>query len=69
LPDIEWCEVPEGEFLFGRDDEPRWLPAFRIAKYPVTNVQFQAFIDSGAMSSRSGGVTLCRVLPLLGRLA
>ena len=47
MPDIEWCEVPEGEFLFGRDDEPRWLPAFRIAKYPVTNVQFQAFIDAG----------------------
>ncbi len=47
LPDIEWCEVPEGEFLFGRNHEPRWLPAFRIAKYPVTNAQFQAFIDSG----------------------
>lgn len=47
LPDIEWCEVPEGEFLFGRDHETRWLPAFRIAKYPVTTVQFQAFIDAG----------------------
>ena len=47
LPDIKWCEVPEGEFLFGRDHETRWLPAFRIAKYPVTNVQFQAFIDAG----------------------
>ena len=47
LPDIKWCEVPEGEFLFGRDHETRWLPAFRIAKYPVTNMQFQAFIDAG----------------------
>jgi hypothetical protein len=44
LPDVVWCDVPAGEFIY-QDGEKRTLPAFRIAKYPVTFVQFQAFID------------------------
>ena len=46
LPDIDWCEVPEGEFLFGYYRETRKLPVFRIARYPVTVMQYQAFIDA-----------------------
>ncbi|MBN1201338.1 MAG: SUMF1/EgtB/PvdO family nonheme iron enzyme [Anaerolineae bacterium] len=56
---FEWCEVPAGPFLMGserqkdkraRDTEPNLhkvtLPAFAIAKYPITYSQFQVFIDA-----------------------
>ncbi|MGO8673048.1 MAG: SUMF1/EgtB/PvdO family nonheme iron enzyme, partial [Capsulimonadaceae bacterium] len=54
LPDIEWCDVPAGKFVFGGDDKaygsgPKQiidLPAFRIARYPVTFIQFKAFLDA-----------------------
>ena len=47
LPDIDWVDVPAGEFLFGEDRSVLTLPAFRIARYPITNAQFQCFIDDG----------------------
>jgi len=47
LPDIDWVDIPAGPFLYGDDKRELTLPAFRIARYPVTNVQYQAFIDDG----------------------
>ncbi len=47
LPDIDWVEIPGGEFLYGEEKELRELPTFWIARYPVTNAQYQAFIDAG----------------------
>ncbi len=44
IPDIAWVEVPEGPFIF-QNGEQLWLPAFSIARYPVTCAQFQAFVD------------------------
>jgi len=44
LPDIAWCEVPGGEFIY-QDGERLTLPTFQIARYPVTNAQFQTFLD------------------------
>ncbi|MEM7406274.1 MAG: SUMF1/EgtB/PvdO family nonheme iron enzyme [Pseudomonadota bacterium] len=44
LPDIAWCEVPAGEFMF-QDGETHTLPVFWISRYAVTNAQFQGFID------------------------
>jgi hypothetical protein len=44
LPDIDWVEIPEGEFIYQKG-ERRKLERFLIARYPVTNVQFQAFLD------------------------
>jgi formylglycine-generating enzyme required for sulfatase activity len=49
LPDIDWVEIPAGPFIYG-EGEPQQtldLPRFKIARYPVTNSQFQAFIDAG----------------------
>jgi formylglycine-generating enzyme required for sulfatase activity len=44
LPAIVWIDVPEGEVtLEGIDREFRVKP-FRIAQYPVTNDQFNAFL-------------------------
>jgi len=47
LPDIAWVEVPAGAFLFGEEKRTETLPDFRIARYPVTNAQYQAFFDEG----------------------
>jgi len=48
LPDLAWCDVPAGKFLYERDKQERKIDyAFKIAKYPVTFIQFQTFLDSG----------------------
>lgn len=50
LPDIHWLEVPEGEFIYGEksgDQKTISLEAFEISQFPVTNRQFQAFVDTG----------------------
>jgi formylglycine-generating enzyme required for sulfatase activity len=64
LPDIVWCSVPAGPFLMGSSgvDEMAYdrekpqhevtLPGFRIAKYPVTNAHFAAFVQAGGYHQR-----------------
>jgi formylglycine-generating enzyme required for sulfatase activity len=55
LPDIDWSgEIPAGRFIMGADDrkdnprrEVEIRHSFRMAKFPVTYRQFQAFVDSG----------------------
>lgn len=41
---IEWVIVPAGEFLFGEEKRKVDIPAFHIAKYPVTNQQYKYFL-------------------------
>ncbi len=43
---FEWCEVPAGKFLYGDEKRELELPAFAMAKYPITYSQFQPFIDA-----------------------
>lgn len=45
IPDIVWCDIPAGEYLYQRNQRVT-LPAYRIAKYPITFIQFQAFLDA-----------------------
>jgi hypothetical protein len=45
LPDISWCEIPAGQFIY-QDDNFITLPRFNIARYPITCAQYQAFIDA-----------------------
>ena len=60
LPDIAWCHIPAGPFLMGSnkesdsqafgDEQPQHsviLPGYLISRYPVTNVQFAAFVAGG----------------------
>jgi formylglycine-generating enzyme required for sulfatase activity len=52
LPEIDWIEIPGGVFLYGDEREQRELPTFHMARYPVTNAQYQAFIDAGGYSDK-----------------
>jgi len=55
LPDILWRPVEAGPFIMGADDGAEeekpahtvTLAAFEISQYPVTNVQFGAFVNDG----------------------
>ena len=56
LPDTDWIHIPKGEFWMGdREDYgggQRWeCPLLtqpdRLSRYPVTVVQYQAFVDKG----------------------
>ncbi len=42
-PTIETVGIPEGEFLYGKNKETVILPAFEMAKYPLTNAQYEAY--------------------------
>ncbi|MBV8176346.1 MAG: SUMF1/EgtB/PvdO family nonheme iron enzyme [Verrucomicrobia bacterium] len=44
LPDIEWCDVPEGTVLIGQTREEHRVARFRIARYPVTWAQYELFV-------------------------
>ncbi|MCH8041013.1 MAG: SUMF1/EgtB/PvdO family nonheme iron enzyme [Nitrospinae bacterium] len=46
LPDIEWVEIPEGQVKLEEVEHPFKVKAFRIARYLVTNMQFEAFINA-----------------------
>jgi Sulfatase-modifying factor enzyme 1/Domain of unknown function (DUF4062)/AAA ATPase domain len=47
LPDIEWVEIPGGKVKLNQVEAVFDVKRFRIAKYPVTNVQFQVFTKDG----------------------
>lgn len=49
---IEWCNVPEGSFLYGDDKETRTTGAYRISQTPITNAQYHAFVDAGGYTER-----------------
>jgi formylglycine-generating enzyme required for sulfatase activity len=47
LPDIDWVEIPGGEFIYGENEQQQrlTLDSYFIARYPITNAQYQSFID------------------------
>jgi len=51
-PDIDWCEVSAGPFLYGDEKQKVDLPAFKISRYPITNAQYQAFMADGGYTDQ-----------------
>ncbi|MBN1657318.1 MAG: SUMF1/EgtB/PvdO family nonheme iron enzyme [Anaerolineae bacterium] len=48
-----WIEIPAGRFLYGAGREERVIErAFRIAKYPVTNLQYARFVQAGGYEEK-----------------
>ncbi len=46
LPDIVWCAVPEGVITLEDVAETFIVESLYMAKYPITYIQFQAFLDA-----------------------
>ncbi len=46
LIQIEWVEIPAGNFLFGQFPKETWCDGFYITRYPVTNAQYKFFLDA-----------------------
>ena len=46
LPHIEWVDIEGGKVKLERVKKVFHVKRFRIAKYPITNVQFEAFINA-----------------------
>ena len=46
LPDIEWIEIPGGQVTLEEVEHPFKVKAFRMARYLVTNMQFEAFVNA-----------------------
>jgi formylglycine-generating enzyme required for sulfatase activity len=48
LPDIDWVEIPAGEFIYGDESSKQrlTLDRFYISRYLITNSQYQTFIDA-----------------------
>jgi hypothetical protein len=45
LPDIDWVRIPPGEINLEDNAGTFQVESFYLARYPVTNAQFQSFID------------------------
>ncbi len=48
-PPFEWCEIPAGQVTIrytARAKATTDVPYFIMAKYPITNAQYQIFVDS-----------------------
>lgn len=46
LPDIVWVEIPGGKIKLEKVDHVFQVKPFKIAQYPVTNAQFEAFLKA-----------------------
>ncbi|MEZ4667416.1 MAG: SUMF1/EgtB/PvdO family nonheme iron enzyme [Anaerolineae bacterium] len=48
LPVPEWCNVPAGEVVIERDRRRviYHVDSYKISKFPITNAQYQVFIDA-----------------------
>ena len=59
LPAIDWVAIPPGHFEY-QQGEALELPGFWMARYPVTNRQFQAFIAAGGYEVAPGWLSKTR---------
>jgi len=55
-PPFEWIEIPSGNVIIEKRGASK-VPAFAIAKYPVTNGQYAKFIEAGGYQDRQWWTT------------
>ena len=48
---VEWITIPAGEFLLGKERKKVQLPAFRISRFPITNLQYKIFLNANSKHS------------------
>lgn len=46
IPELDWVEIPGGEFVYQDGQVYSALPSFYISRYPVTVGQYAAFVES-----------------------
>lgn len=46
-PDIDWVDIPAGKIKLDKNAGTYPVAAFQLARYPITNKQFQSFIEDG----------------------
>jgi formylglycine-generating enzyme required for sulfatase activity len=65
LPDIDWVDIPAGSFIYGEGETQQTLTLerFYIARYPVTNYQYQCFIDDGGYQDERWWLDLVKPEP------
>jgi formylglycine-generating enzyme required for sulfatase activity len=65
MPDIDWVEIPAGEFIYGKGKEQQtlYLESYCISRYPITHAQFQAFIDAGGYETETWWLDIRQMRP------
>lgn len=53
LPDMAWVQIPGGKIQFEGINHMFTVKTFQIAKYLVTNAQFQTFIEDGGYENEA----------------
>ncbi|WP_287601965.1 SUMF1/EgtB/PvdO family nonheme iron enzyme [Thiothrix sp.] len=63
LPDIDWVEIPSGNFIYGYGETRTsiYLSSFYISRYPITNIQYQAFINDNGYKDNKWWIDLERI--------
>ncbi len=64
LPDIAWIEIPPGQLQLEGISHVFRVKQFRMAKYLVTNAQFQAFIDDGGYANDAWWEEIQKEMPM-----
>lgn len=52
VPEIDWVEIPAGQFLMGDGRRSVELHAFRMSRYTVTNAQYESFMKENGYHKR-----------------
>ncbi|MDR4494662.1 MAG: SUMF1/EgtB/PvdO family nonheme iron enzyme [Nitrospirales bacterium] len=63
LPDLAWIDIPGGKIQLEQVDHLFAVKPFLMAKYPVTNAQFQAFIEDGGYENEEWWQGIRKVEP------
>ncbi len=46
IPDIDWVDIPDGRVVLEKNVGAGMVEPFRMARYPITNAQFEAFVSA-----------------------